>query len=66
MASRTYWKNAKSRAMSPEAIICDRQHWTCIIDPALALSRYGVPLVKQLGKVMELWVVRELREVVKP
>jgi hypothetical protein len=60
MASRTYWENAKSRAMSRAAIMRDRQPWTCIIDPALALSRYGVPLVKQLGEVMELWVVREL------
>ena len=32
----------------------------CIIDPALALSVYGVPLIQQLGEVMELWVVREL------
>ncbi len=32
----------------------------CIIDPALALSAHGVPLIQQLGEVMELWVVREL------
>ncbi len=32
----------------------------CIIDPALALSVHGVPLIQQLGEVMELWVVREL------
>lgn len=37
-----------------------RRPQTCIIDPALALSAYGVSLIKQLGKVMELWVVREL------
>jgi len=37
----------------------DRQHGTCVIDPALALSQYGVSLIKQLGGVMELWVVRE-------
>lgn len=39
---------------------CFSRPQTCIIDPALALSAYGVPLIKQLGEVMELWVVREL------
>jgi hypothetical protein len=33
---------------------------SCIIDPALALSQYGVTLIKQFGKATELWVVREL------
>lgn len=36
-----------------------QQHRTCILDPTLALSRYGLPLVKQLGTVMELWLGRE-------
>jgi hypothetical protein len=43
-----------------DAKLGDRQDWICIIDPALALSRYGVTLIKQLGKVMELWIGREL------
>jgi hypothetical protein len=34
--------------------------WSCAIDPALALSPYGVPLVKQLGEAITLWVGREL------
>ena len=38
--------------------LCQPQ--TCIIDPALALSAHGVPLIKQLREVIELWVVREL------
>lgn len=38
----------------------DRQPRTCIIDPILALSPYGLPLIKQLRSIMELWVVREL------
>jgi hypothetical protein len=33
---------------------------TCVIDPVLALSEYGIPLIQHLGKAMELWVVREL------
>lgn len=37
----------------------DRQR-TCVIDPVLALSEYGIPMIQQLGKHMELWVVREL------
>jgi hypothetical protein len=32
----------------------------CVIDPALALSRHGVALVKGLGHVIEFWVAREL------
>lgn len=32
----------------------------CVIDPALALSPSGLLLYKNLGEVMELWIVREL------
>ncbi|MBW4518179.1 MAG: hypothetical protein KME16_00405 [Scytolyngbya sp. HA4215-MV1] len=38
----------------------DRQDWVCVIDPALALSQYGVTLIKQLGNAMEVWIGREL------
>jgi hypothetical protein len=41
-------------------VIPDRYPIACVIDPALALSRHGVALVKCLGCVMELWVAREL------
>ncbi len=34
--------------------------WACVLDPTLALSPHGLPLVRRLGEVMELWVVREL------
>jgi hypothetical protein len=34
-------------------------HYTCVLDPTLALSRYGLMLVKQLGIVVDLWVGRE-------
>jgi hypothetical protein len=40
--------------------IHERHQMVCVIDPALALSRHGVALVKCLGSVIELWVVREL------
>lgn len=37
----------------------DRQR-SCVIDLVLALSEYGIPMIQQLGKRLELWVVREL------
>jgi hypothetical protein len=43
---------------SVPAKINDR--YSCVLDPTLALSDYGLPLVKQLGEVMDLWVAREL------
>jgi hypothetical protein len=38
----------------------NQQRPRCVIDPALALSPSGLLLYKNLGEVMELWVVREL------
>ncbi|GAB1538005.1 hypothetical protein NUACC21_06610 [Scytonema sp. NUACC21] len=35
------------------------QRYTCVIDPTLALSLYGLILVKQLGALVDLWVGRE-------
>jgi len=42
------------------SITLNQRRWACVLDPTLALSIYGLPLVKQLGEVMELWIVREL------
>ncbi len=51
---------------SPELSIKFHQpHRTCVLDPMLALSSYGVPLVKQLGTVMDLWVGREFWHVLE-
>lgn len=41
------------------------QPFTCVIDPTLALLPCGVSLVKQLGKVMELWVCREFWHIIE-
>ncbi len=47
-------------ALFPDLSVTLRQRrWACVLDPVLALSEYGLPLVKQLGDVMNLWVVRE-------
>lgn len=42
------------------SITLTQRRWACVLDPTLALSTYGLPLVKQLGELMELWIVREL------
>ncbi len=42
------------------SIALHQRRWACVLDPTLALSDYGLPLVKQLGELMELWIVREL------
>lgn len=40
-------------------ITCTSRRRACVIDPMLALSIYGLPIAKQLGEWLELWVVRE-------
>ena len=45
--------------VSDVSITLTQRRWACVLDPALALSSYGLPLVKQLGELMELWIVRE-------
>jgi hypothetical protein len=41
------------------SITLTQKRWACVLDPTLVLSDYGLPLVKQLGELAELWVVRE-------
>ncbi|HEY9645280.1 MAG TPA: hypothetical protein V6C88_02865 [Chroococcidiopsis sp.] len=41
------------------SITFNQRRWPCVLDPTLVLSDYGLPLVKQLGEWLELWVVRE-------
>ncbi|MGF1614508.1 MAG: hypothetical protein ACFCVA_11535 [Gammaproteobacteria bacterium] len=48
-------------AVFPEfAVNISQKRWACVLDPTLALSLYGLPLVNRLGRVMEVWVAREL------
>lgn len=48
-------------ALVPDfSITVSQRRWACVLDPTLALSMYGLPLVKQLGELIELWIVREL------
>lgn len=47
-------------ALLPDVTITlSQKRWACVLDPTLVLSDYGLPLVKQLGELAELWVVRE-------
>jgi hypothetical protein len=47
-------------AQMPDVLIkLNQRRWPCIIEPTLALSPFGLPLVKQLGELLELWIVRE-------
>lgn len=40
------------------------QNWSCVLDPAIALSHYGVTIAENMGKEIELWVVRELWNII--
>ena len=40
------------------------QNWSCVLDPAIALSHHGVLVAENMGKEIELWVVRELWNIV--
>jgi hypothetical protein len=42
------------------SITLSQRRWTCVIDPSLLLSQYGLLLVKSLGEALELWIAREL------
>ena len=41
------------------------QPWRCVLDPSLALSYYGSLIVKNLGKEVELWIARELWNIIR-
>ncbi len=43
----------------------NQQRLTCILDPSLALSCYGLPLAKNLSNFLELWVVREFWQILE-
>ena len=51
--------------LSPQFSITlsQQQRLTCIVDSRLALTHYGLPLAKNLGNFLELWVVREFWQI---
>lgn len=44
-------------------IVRNQQRLSCILEPSLALSQYGLPLAKNLGNLAELWIVREFCQI---
>lgn len=38
----------------------NHRRWACVLDPTLALSMHGLPLLTRLGSALEVWVAREL------
>lgn len=40
------------------------KNWSCVLDPALALSHHGVIIAENLGRKIELWTVQELWNIV--
>ncbi|NJO43239.1 MAG: hypothetical protein HC865_22270 [Cyanobacteria bacterium RU_5_0] len=51
--------------LSPNvSITVNQRRWSCVLDPNLFLSHYGLLLVQLLGEVLELWVARELWQIV--
>ena len=41
------------------------QNWSCVLDPAIALSHHGVLIAEGMSKEIELWVVQELWNIIK-
>ncbi len=46
--------------LSDLAINISHKRWVCVLDPTLALSVYGLPLLTRLGGALEVWIAREL------
>ena len=41
------------------------QNWSCVLDPAIALSHHGVLIAEGMSKEIELWIVQELWNIIK-
>lgn len=47
--------------LSPNiSITASQRRWSCVLDPSLFFSHYGLLLVQSLGETLELWIAREL------
>lgn len=53
-----------SKKQLPSLMHNQYQNWSCVLDPAIALSHHGVLIAENMGKEIELWVVRELWNIV--
>ena len=41
------------------------QNWSCVLDPAIALSHHGVLIAESMSKEIELWMVQEFWNIIK-
>jgi hypothetical protein len=41
----------------------DRPQFTCVIDPTLVLTQYGLSITRQLAQEVELWIAREFWQI---
>lgn len=46
-------------ALPDLSVTIAQRGWACVLDPTLALSPLGLPLVRPLCQGMEIWLVRE-------
>ena len=52
------------KVQQPSLMENQYQNWSCVLDPALALSHHGVLVAESMSKEIELWVVQELWNIV--
>ena len=48
------------KAQQPTLMQNQYPNWSCVLDPAIALSHNGVLIAESIGKEIDLWVVQEL------
>ena len=48
------------KTQQPSLMQNQYQNWSCVLDPAIALSHNGVLIAESISKEIDLWVVQEL------
>lgn len=50
-------------SLPPLSVTVNAKKWSCVLDTSLALSRHGLLLALRLGEEFNLWLVRELWQI---
>ena len=53
-----------NKVQQPTLMQYQYPNWSCVLDPAIALSHHGVIIAENLSKEIELWTVQELWNIV--
>ena len=53
-----------SKTQQPSLMQNQYPNWSCVLDPAIALSHNGVLIAESISKEIDLWVVQELWNIV--